>query len=328
MHESNPNAEKLQQANNCNTATTTLPGDRPATKKLGAVKPTGRFSAGLYGIRTGQPLRRTRRKPPPAPPRRKPYRKHHLGKGVIPADRLPPAPRWIASMLPAHVLTTLEVLSLLTQGGLVSVTIAKIASGRGKCASTVRNHLRILRMALVICTVEHPAEHNYNGPNSFIFLTLDPHKDTHVFTNCRGVQFVFKASTIYTLLREKLSYEGETKAKLSEARRKWDERNKENHPKWFKNDWYARKKERREKNKRPEVRQKYKEQGEAWNRVDAWRAENPLSTRRDRAGRVWNFTKVFMQRAKEIERAMSPKDREDPKAYFLARAAAMDEERD
>ena len=89
-------------------------------------------------------------------------------------------------MIPAHVLVTLEVLSLLSQGGLVPVTIAAIAAARGRSPRAIRNHLFILKMALILCTVEHPAKHNYNGPNSFIFLTLDPHKDTHIFKNSGG----------------------------------------------------------------------------------------------------------------------------------------------
>jgi hypothetical protein len=243
--------------------------------RRGNPSPSGRLSAGRYRVRTGKPKRGTRRTPPSAPPRRRPYRKHRNGKSVIPADRLPQAPRWIASIIPDFILTTLEVLSLLTQGGRVPVSIAALAAARGRAPSTVRNHLRLLRMALIICVVEHPEEHNYNGPNSFIFLTLDPSKDTHIFQNCRGEQFVFKASSIYTLLSEKISIRGKEKAKVSPYQRKWEDDHKENHPKWFKNDWWQRKKERRKKNHQPEVRQKYKEQREEWRRRDQWREAHP-----------------------------------------------------
>lgn len=259
----------------------------------------GKLSAGRYGIRTGKPKGGMRRSPTPTPPRRRPYRKHRNGRSVIPAERLPQAPRWIASLLPAFILTTLEVLSLLTQGGRVPVSIAALAAARGRAPSTVRNHLRFLRMALIICVVEHPEEHNYNGPNSFIFLTLDPSKDIHIFQNCRGEQFVFKASSIHTLLREKLSINGEVKAKASEFRRKWEESHAENHPKWFKNDWWQRRKERRKKNHRPEVRQKYKEQGEAWYRVDVWRKAHPHREYR----RPFNPPKSEKQRQWEAEEA-------------------------
>ena len=280
----------------------------------------GRLSAGRYRVRTGKPKRGTRRTCPPAPPRRKPYRKHRNGKSVIPADRLPQAPRWIASIIPDFILTTLEVLSLLTQGGRVPVSIAALAAARGRAPSTVRNHLRFLRMALLICVVEHPEEHNYNGPNSFIFLTLDPSKDTHIFQNCRGEQFAFKASSIYTLLREKISMNGEAKAKKSEFRLKWEDDHRDNHPKSLKNDFYNRRKIRRERNQRPEVREKYKEQGEAWRRVDRWRRANPWAAAGGRAGE-WHRAMMATAKAKVRELAAADRaaERANPREFWTRR---------
>jgi hypothetical protein len=268
--------------------------------------------------------------------KRKKYTRHRNRPTIIPAERLPQALRWIACLLPFPILHTYEVLLLLSQGGQVSPSIAEISARRGLCERGVRYHIAVLEGLQILRVVENRIWYDYNAPNTFIFLEIDPFAFTLTFANCRDKQFVFNTRTTSTFSREKSPVKRRAKTKaeeVSDFRRKWDADHAKNHPYAVRRAWYERRKARRQQNYSAELRQAYQARANEWNRVDEWRKAHPNHElaerlRREARARIGTYDQAAAAASEAIYQAkraaMTPEELAAAEAAEAAEAVELE----